>query len=113
MSSQVVGIERFLSDNPNRLLFPYRLGVDPERYISDVVDRVVEAVESGESSLSLSLLFVRGVPSSFARLIRDHVLYHLEVVIPEDVLLDVRVFTDISVVLFRHLELLEWGGDVL
>ena len=112
MSSQFGVIERFLSDNPKRLLFPYRLGLDPERYISDVVDVVVEAL-GAEESLSLYLLFVRGVPSSFACLIRDHVLCRLEVVIPEDVLIDMRVFTDISVVVFCQLELLEGGGELL
>lgn len=112
MSSHFGVIESFLSDDPKRLLFPYRLGLDPERYISDVVDVVVEAL-GAEESLSLYLLFVRGVPSSFASLIRDHVLSRLEVVIPEDVLIDMRVFTDISVVVFRQLELLERGGELL
>lgn len=104
MSSEKVGIEKVFSDNPHRLLFPYRVGLDSYQYIDGVVKSVLEKVET-EKSLTVYLVFVKGIPTLLAKRIRDRVVSRLEDVISEDIFIDMRVFTDISVSVLRHLEL--------
>jgi hypothetical protein len=96
--------EKGLGDTAKRLIFPYRLGTERQRYVKSVVDTVSRKVQTTKS-VEVNLIFVKGIPTGYAQTTRDLVVEGIaEKVNAEDTFIDMHVYTNISIGVIRQLE---------